>query len=371
MFNLFRKITIPFILWHEDGRRACNQPSNFREGGTQDHEFLLLSCVLKIPLFNESAEYELFMEIRPAENSNLPFKLFQGIYKLKENFIQEFTEIKYSIQGDINESYKGTLGEDKEVDIFRDNVFQKEGREHEIHDILDAPKDKNSHFFIPGLKGGSNEFKYATIKSGSDCHLNDNGVTRTVVFYGKICLKDALLEKPYPNEKFRVFIDKPMEDDKKSCVKAIKFKDTEFERTERFCLEEVFTRDKATDEITSHTTDENGCIHITVPLFNKIYVRQKYIRVPIYILSEKLGLYASVEPALNPWQKQFQAYVDATKLDDKNIRFTTRTVKKPRLIINQFKSVNMFPSYGLDKFLNIHLYHRLYFFISSLYTKIR
>ena len=82
----------------------------------------------------------------------------------------------------------------------------------------------------------------------------------------------------------------------------------------------------------------------------------------MHFLSEEYNIYALAKPALNPWQKQFQAYVDATEISDNdNVRFQVPGVKYPRLIINEFKSVNMFPSYGLDKLMNIHLYHRLYF----------
>ena len=43
------------------------------------------------------------------------------------------------------------------------------------------------------------------------------------------------------------------------------------------------------------------------------------------------------------------------------MRTDTDGVPKPALIINQFKSVKLFPFYGLDKLLNIHIFHREYF----------
>ena len=63
---------------------------------------------------------------------------------------------------------------------------------------------------------------------------------------------------------------------------------------------------------------------------------------------------------MNPWQRAFQAFQDAENLDEKHIRFDVKDIDKPELIINQFRSINLFPSYGLDKLLNIHLFHRFY-----------
>ena len=321
----------------EQNGRVCNKILKFRGESAQQNQFLLLRCTLKIPFFKENARYKLLMEIKPVEGSNLPFKAFQGVYTLNKDFIQSSENKKTRIDPETDIHYRDILGTDKEIDIFK---------QMKVRDILDSQKVKFSGFNVPRLEDtGEGAFKYSNIHTTEKCREHDNGVTRTVVFYGDICLQDKLSGEKYEDTFFRIFIEKPDENG------------------EHF-IEEVFPEDP---DRPFYKTKGNGCIEkLPISLFNKIYIRQRYVRVKVHFLSEEHNLYARAEPALNPWQKQFQAYVDATELSDEDmVRFDVDGVEKPRLIINQFKSVNMFPSYGLDNLLNIHLYHRLYFLFQA------
>ena len=318
---------------NENGEKVCHDKTlGFREGESQQTQHLLLRCTLKIPFYKSKARYKAFLEVKPNKDSDLPFKAFQGIYRLSEDFIKNPKKDKLDIDNDIDTHYKEILNTEQEINLFQDI---------EVKDIMSTQEVDYTGFNVPQLEdSGKGDYRYANIHTPEDCNQHDNGVTRTVVFAGEVCLDD-ILEDNYPRTNFRVFIEKPDEDG-------------------NYFTEEIFPIDDTKRSF--YETKVNGCMELTVSLFNKIYMRQRYVRVKIHFLSEELNIYARAEPALNPWQKQFQAYVDATEIsDDDKVRFNVKGVEEPRLIINEFKSVNMFPSYGLDKLLNIHLYHRLYF----------
>ncbi len=315
-----------------------NKNVEFHKKGGQETKFLNLECDIKVVYFNKNAIYKLLVEITPSSDSPaLPFKPFQGVYTFKFDFSSLRNE--YSIDTDIDERYKEVLKKDEKINIFG---------EMNIRDVLDVHKRNKKEllikgFYQPQLDGNSN-FQFSNVDNTVKCKKNDNVVKRIVVFNGEICLKDTLSDKIYTQTPFRVFVEKPNIDGGKT-------------------IEEVF-KSKGGPDITDqepYTTDEQGCISMTIPLEHKVYNRQQYFPIDVHFLSEGLNLYGRVRPALNPWHIAWQSHLDATKLPDEDIRLTPGGVTFPRIVINQFKSVNLFPSYGLDKFLGIHIYHRVYF----------
>ena len=308
------------------------------KGEQQQTKFLSLNCNIKIPLFNKNAIYQLLIQVKPSDGSKLPFKLFQGAYTLKVDLSGSRNLIK--IDNDLDQKYEEILkGRKNDIDIIEEMKIEDIYKLASELSKSDLKNDNDYAFYSPQLDGG-NEFKFSHLKNTNNCEKNESVVKRPIVFIGEVCLKDTLQDKKYTQTSFRIFVRKPN-------IKGEQY------------IEEIFKGEG--NEKKSHETDQDGCISLPISLEHKFYNRQHYFPVDIYFLSESLNLYGHVRPALNPWQRAFQAHQDATKISEDNIRFKTRGVKKPELVINQFKSVNLFPSYGLDKFLNISLYHRIYF----------
>lgn len=300
------------------------------EDEKQQTKFLSLNCDMRVAYFNKNVIYKLLIEVKPNDKSNLPFKPFQGAYTLSE---LDFSGSRQDsrIDNAMDEQYKKALRTEERVNIIK---------EMDIKDVLNRDgtgESLRSGFHEPKLDGES-DFKLSNISNTKNCADNDHVVQRVAVFVGKICLTDTLSGEKYTQTPFRVFVEKPKLDEEGTSV------------------EEVL---KGGKEV--FATDQQGCISMTIPLKHKMYNRQQYFPVDVHFLSEELNLYGRVRPALNPWQRAFQAHQDATKLHEDEIRFDPTGVTPPQLIVNQFKSVKLFPSYGLDKFLNIYLYHRAYF----------
>ena len=300
-------------------------------GQLQQMKFLNLSCDIKFSFFNKNGTYKVYVEIKPHDRSVLPFKTFQGTYTLEQedfDFSGSLRERRIDLK--VDNYYKEILSTREEVDLIPEveSIVKFKNRPGNRNLIL------NESFYPPTLDE-ENIFKFVRVKNTAECSENENVVRRTVIFSGKICLTDTMSDKDYPQTPFHVFLEKPKIDEKG-----------------RF-IEEVF----ASKQGQLYTTDQEGCIWMPITLEHNFYNRQKYFPVDIYFLSEGLNLYGHVKARLSPWQTGFQAHQDATKISEGI--FGTNAAR-PRLIINQFKSVNLFPSYGLDKFLNIHTYHRVY-----------
>ena len=307
------------------------------EGQTQETRFLSLECSVRIAYFNKNAKYKVYVEIKPDES--LSFKKFQGSYTFKFDF--SGVKTKYVIDTDIDEKYRAVLKTADEIDLFKQEDIKNM---YAVIDPQKADTREDSRSFHQPVLDGVNIFKYANVENTRDCSNNDNVVRRIVTFTGKVCLTDTLTNNKPKQIHFRVFLEKP---------------DTVYTDTSKVTLEEIF--DTKDGKRQTFQTDQEGCIDLPIPIKHNIYNRQQYFPVNIHFLSEEFNFYAQVKAALNPWQRAFQAHQDASKLSEQAIRFDTDGVRKPNLIINQFKSVNLFPSYVLDKFLNIHLFHRIYF----------
>ena len=317
-----------------------HQGEALSEEKQQQTKFLSLNCNVKVPFFNKNAIYQLLVQVKPSDGSRLPFKLFQGAYTLKVDLSGSKKFI--TIDNDLDQKYKEVLkGKKSNIDIIGEMKIKN------IYDLVsslneDDLKTENlsiNAFFNPQMDG-ENYFTFASLKNTTNCKKNENVVERPIQFTGKVCLEDTLQDKTYTQTSFRIFV-------KKQDIEGKQY------------IEEIF--DSKSSGKKHHETGPYGCIFLSIFLRHKVYDRQRYFPVDIYFLSEHLNLYGHVRPALNPWQRAFQAHQDATKIHKDDIRFETGGVKKPELVITQFKSVNLFPSYGLDKFLNISLYHRIYF----------
>lgn len=304
---------------------------------------LSLRCHLDLSYFSQNALYRLVLKITPS-SEKLPFKKFEGVYTINLNF--ENVRKDFNIDTAYDGYYQKVLNTEEELKIIESLDIQN------MYELSEdskksAPDDSQSQQKIimneGPIKGvdfyslhldGYGEYKLSHIQNNASvCSEKENVVQRTVVFVGKICLKDVLGSRKLNNTPFRVFLEKPKED----IIKEIYFNENQH-----------------------FYTDGRDCISIPVELKHNIYNRQKYFQVDIHVLSESLNLYGKVRLALSPWQRAFQSFQDAQNLNEKQIRFDTQGIPKPQLIINQFRSINLFPSYGLDKLLKIHLLHRIY-----------
>ena len=317
-------------LLHEEG--SC-----LKEGhrlNRMNNNTLLFDCLFRLSRFTQSAKYKLVLRIKPSLE-NLPFKAFEGVYTISLNFQNK--KETFEIDTNYGKEYKEVLETGKELTIIDDMSIIKSG-DFEQASLTDGGKYR--HHFYKGSIGGASSRFYSLLLDGygdyklshikgvvKDCSERENVVQRTAVFVGKICLTDVLTSRNIRNTPFRVLLEKEGIFEEKS---------------------EVFT------------TDTRQCIQVPIEIKHNIYDRQKYFKVNVHILSK--NLYGKVRLALSPWQRAFQAFQNARHLKESTIRFNTDAgrIDKPKLIINQFRSINLFPSYGLDKLLNIHLFHRIY-----------
>ncbi|MCY4320933.1 MAG: hypothetical protein OXC37_00790, partial [Bdellovibrionaceae bacterium] len=314
---------------------------------------LILKCILNFSYFNQNALYKLVIRIKPYSDK-LPFKTFEGVYSINLNF----QDVKQNLILDTvyDKNYEKVLTTDKKLNIIENmdiknisdlllnssNNFtsstKSNNSESKQKPFIDKKGPIKSVSFYRLHLDGYGEYKLSHIESGgSKCSERENVVERTAVFVGKLCLKDVLSSQQLNNTPFRVFLEKPKEGS----------------------IEEKFYLDKDQNK-KLFKTDGRSCISVPIPIKHKIFNRQKYFQVDMHVLSEELNLYGKIRLALSPWQRAFQAFQDAQNLPEKDIRFDTKGISKPELVINQFRSINLFPSYGLDKLLNIHLFHRFY-----------
>ena len=310
----------------------------------QTNKTLTLACRLNFAYFNQNALYKLVIRIIPS-SKGLPFKKFEGIYTINLNFQDQ--KLYPTVDTGYEKNYEEALTTSKELQIIDSlniksigELKETENKPQSLKNIVEVQNNKGP---IKGLSfyrlhlDGYGEYKLSHVESGgSKCSERENVVERTVVFVGKLCLKDVLSSQKLNNTPFRVFLEKPKEG----------------------TIEEIYDESNPNKKL--FRTDGQSCISVPIKIKHKIYNRQKYFQVDMHVLSEELNLYGKVRLALSPWQRAFQAFQDAQNLPDDVIRFDTKGIPKPQLIINQFRSINLFPSYGLDKLLNIHLFHRFY-----------
>ena len=166
------------------------------------------------------------------------------------------------------------------------------------------------------------KFSHVNMENTRDCKNNENVVQRTVTFVGEVCLTDTLTNNKARNVPFRVFLEKP---NKVSTDKN------------KMIIEEIFHANYEKKQ--NFQTDGRGCIHLPISIKHNIYNRQQYFPVNIHFLSEEWNFYAQVKAALNPWA--IRASQDTSKLSEKATRMDTTGIQKPKLVIDQFRVVDL------------------------------
>ncbi len=301
-----------------------------------------ISCDIPISYFSQHANYKIAVEIDPKVG--LPFTKFQGIYTI--NLSQEIKSgslYTYNIDSSLENDYtkipvKTPIIQNRNIKYIYDAI--NNNRKKISREGASFSEDKQLSrlgFHSVHLDVELKKMTFANVENDENCSNNESVVKRRVNFIGKACIKDVLTDYKNKGIAFRVFIEDEQNGHK---------------------IREVFSD---TTKRTIPKADAEGCISWPDSIEHKNFDRQVYMPRKVHFLSEELNLYGTVGVAVTPWQRAFQAYQDISQLSRDEIRTDTKGVKKPKLIVNQFKSVNLFPSYVLDKFLNIHLFHSLYF----------
>ena len=327
--------------------KADNKPYKLAECKNEkveinkENKSLGFQCEFDIAFFNQNSVFKIFHRIssvnsdNPGKSDYLPLRYFEGLHTISFSFGSELKKITIDLWD--NNSYSKVLKDPQEnLNIISDFNL----------DMIEVPiQTQNMVVDSKILRlGDDSEFKYSNIQSG------ESTVKRKVNFVGRICLKDPLNSQKTANTKYRVFLQRPGE-------KNDSQKDNQMPLLPGQ-IEEIFSSPSHHEKL--FVANNQGCLTISVKLEHNIYDRQKYFEIVVHVLSEELNLYGSTKIALNPWQRAFQAFHNAAELSEQDIRFNVDGIKKPELVINQFRMINLFPSYGLDQLLNIHLFHRFY-----------
>ena len=295
------------------------------KSNNQGTKFLSSNFDFDISYFNSNAIYKIIIDV---EIKDKPFKKFQGIYTLKNLNVGHIQEI--NIDSELDAKYKKVLNikykndKNKIIDLIENLNIEP----------IESNNLENLGFKPVTLDVNVEQMRFSNVQNDKNCSTNESIVTRTIQYTGEACLKDFITGSP-ERIKFRIVNEDPQTGDFQELVK------------------------NTTNQV--YETDSKGCIKWGDKIFHKIYNRQRYFIRHIHFISEKAGLYGQAKIAISPWQEAFQFYQDITQLGEKAIRTSSEGVEKPKLVINQFKSVNFYPSYLIDKFLNLHLYHNLYF----------
>ena len=327
----------------------------------QKTRFLNADFKLKIPYINKNANNKIVIEI---ESKNLSFKKFQGIYTLKN--IEIGVVKKFNIDSFLDKEYEVVLDEDHKDDKSKViNVIEKMDikyiydvarseleEENKITNNPDIDKDVEKQLRKVGFNSVHldvtiDTLKFSNVKNNQDCSTNEVVVRKTVQYVGKVCFKD-FLKNNYEQTTFRVF-------------RQELSLDGELQNPT-----ELFKNDV---DRTHYSTDATGCITFSDEIDHKNYDRQIYYSREMHFFSSALNLYGKARVAINPWQEAFQFYQDITQLGFDKIRTNPSGIDRPHLVINQFKSVNFFPTYIIDNLLNIHIFQNLYFLFQPIITR--
>ncbi len=315
----------------------------YERGSSQRTKYINISCDIPISYFSQHANYKLALEIDPKQG--LPFTKFQGIYTINlTREIKSGSLSNYTIDNDVDNYYKKlptkvAIVEDMKIKYIYNAIKDEENKS------LQMKKLSNLGFDPAYLDVKLIRSRFSNVKNNEVCSDNETVVKRKVQFIGEACIQDILTDYQAKKIKFRIFV--------------------EDENTNE--IREVFANTKG-KEISE--TDSKGCIHWPDVVEHKNFNRQVYFPRKVHFLSEELNLYGVTSVAVNPWQRAFQSYQNISQINPNEIRTDTKGVKKPEIVINQFKSVNLFPSYILDKFLNIHIFHSLYFLFQPFITRL-
>ena len=313
------------------------------EGTYQSTEFLTVEFPVNILFGHFNATYKLILEI---ENNDGLFKKFEGVYTLGDKI-----QIG-SRQGDVkNDNW--LIAQYKS--LFRDKNFQTgdkaihEIASMELASLFNGPEETQKEILKRLKKMGfhtnqlevivnDGEIRFANVKSNKNCYESENVIERIIEYSVTANFKD-FFEKDPKRVPFRVIIENPSAKNPADRLKEI--------------------RKKTDGEEGPYFTHSGASIKIYDELYHKNYNRQIYTERKIHYISEDGQFYGQARVGLNPWQGQFQFGKDLTTAS--GIRTKRNGVPFPRLVINQFRAINFFPFYLIDKLLNIHISHNYYF----------
>ena len=320
-----------------------------RESADQSIKYLSAQFEVDILYKNINAAYKLIVEIKSQDP---PFKKFQGTYTLKELQVGRLQE-GIPIDPQVEDAYRDWLSQrdkSREIDILTSmNIQSLFGDKKETQAKATERLPIGFHPTHLGVKINENNIRFASIKTEEDCGKKENVIERTIEYTAVACFEDFLVGQP-KTIPFRIIIENP-----KPKNGEARFK-------------EIFKKEKGKQK--PYETDLDGCIKWSDSLHHKNYNRQIYIPRHVHFISMgEEQLYGQARIGLNPWQGQFQFGKDLTRLGQDEIRTTRSHVPYPRLVINQFKAINFYPSYLIDKLLNIHLSHNLYFLFQAIISR--
>ena len=313
------------------------------EGTYQSTEFLTVEFPVDILFGHFNATYKLVLEI---ENNEGLFKKFEGVYTLGEKVP---IGSKDGIENDnwLIARYKALFG-DKNFQTGDKTIHEISSME--LVSLFNGPKEtqkemikrlENLGFHTNQLEVIVNdgEIRFANVKSSKNCYESENVVERIIEYSVKAHLKD-FFEKDPKRMPFRVIIENPSAKNPADRLKEIRKKTNDGEEGPYF-------------------THSGASIKIYDELYHKNYNRQIYTERKIHYISEDGQFYGQARVGLNPWQGQFQFGKDLTTAS--GLRTKRDGVPFPRLVINQFRAINFFPFYLIDRLLNIHISHNYYF----------
>ena len=313
------------------------------EGTYQSTEFLTVEFPVDILFGNLNATYKLVLEI---ENNEKLFKRFEGVYTLDDRI--QIGSRKSGIENDtwLLTQYKS---------LFKDKDFQTKdktihvissmemtslfnGKEETQRKMLKRLEKMGFHANQLEVTVNPTEIRFANVKSSTKCNANENVIERTIEYSVTAHFED-FFDKAPKRVPFRVIIENPSAKNPADRLKEI-YKSTDGEEGPYF-------------------TRSGADIKIFDELYHKNYNRQIYTERRIHYISEDGQFYGQARVGLNPWQGQFQFGKDL--ISASGIRTKRNGVPFPRLVINQFRAVNFFPFYLIDRLLNIHISHNYYF----------
>ena len=343
--------TPPNELWVLDTCKKtviANLSGDLQKSSQGSENEIVLNCPFKISHFNSNSNLKLALRLSVDQKSTPFFKPFEGIYTLSQDNPLKDSDRKFI-----------KLDDNSQFDSHHAEQLEGEKVEPKLLESLNIPKEKN---FYPNETGFADSdalnlqlnnitFNFANVDSG------ETTVQRTINFVGAVTLADPIAENNLRGHPFRVIIEDPEDN--------IRIRTGEGSSSHDVIIE----------------TDTGSKLIIPIVIKHNIYDRQRYFKVKLHFRSTEINLRGKTTIALNPWQRAFQSFQQAKNLPQGHVRFNVEeqkgendeiikeAVPKPKLIINQFRSINLFPSYGLDKLLNIHLFHRFYLLFQPFITR--
>ena len=329
---------------HKQILRKSKESMHFQQG--QGAQFLSPAFLVHIPYININANHKLVLEIKPE--NGLPFRKFQGVYNIGRPKMNAATPL--SIDSSLDDFYKKmpeTAGDGDVQAIENMNIKY-------VYDS--AEKILRDKAFHPAHMSVSIQtIRFANTQNNEECATNENAVRRRVEYIGTVCFEDVFAES-LKKVDFQVF----REDMEVINVNGAKKLISKNEVKRLYRLEESQEDPK---------TNQTNCISWRDEVDHKNFARQIYFPRKMHFVSKAENLYGTALIAVSPWHNQFQFFQNITDLHFASIRTDTSGVQHPRLVIPQFKSVNLYPSAAIDRLLNLHLKYNVRFLFQPIITR--